>query len=133
MKLERGTPDGAVPDRSQSPQHCFGVSHAPHRAENAADQRQRRSLGEEETADLSRKKTQCQQSADFGRALLESELEEECHQQQRCDNQKNAEPQKKLAEILRLLGRLERLLADRLEAQTQFRGIESCEQAGFET
>ena len=102
MELKLGAADGAAPHRGERPQHRFGVSDAAQRAHDAAHQRQRDAFDQQQAPHLLRRQTQRQQGPDFGGALFEPELKEQRHQQQRGHDQEEAEPEKELAEVLRL-------------------------------
>src|SRR5262249_1916531 len=125
--------DGASPDRRQSPEHGFGIKQSGHRANDAPHSRQRGSLPQEEPAHTFRRKTERQQDADFRHALLEPELKEQRHEQQRRDDQEEAEPKKQLTKILRLSDPFERLLMHWLEPQPDGLRLEGCQQIGLES
>src|SRR5207247_7681227 len=65
--------------------------------------------------------------ADLSRPLFESELKQQRHQQQGRSNKKDAEPEKELAKILRLIRGLERLLAHRFEPEPEVLRAEICQ------
>ena len=113
-------------------QHGAGVADAAERADESADEGERRTFAEEQSADLFRRETEREQRADFGGALLQTELEEHRHQQQRRHDDEQAEADEQPTEVLRLRGGLERLFAHRLEAQAEFLGFERGENFLFQ-
>ena len=100
------------------------VSQSAQRADHAAEQRQRHAFAQQKPAHLFRREAEREQRADLRRALLQAELKQHRHQQQRRDDEEKAEAEKQPAEVLRLLRRLERLFAHRLEAQAEFLRLE---------
>ena len=84
------------------------------RADRRADDREARAFAEQEPPHLLWREAQREQRADFLRALLDAELEQQRHQHARRHDEEKTEPDEQPAEILRLRGRPQRLVAQRL-------------------
>ena len=113
-------------------QHRAGVCDATERAEKSTDEGERRAFTEKQPTHLFRREAEREQRADLRGALLKTKLEQHRHQQQRRDDNEQAETDEQSAEVLRLLGSLERLFAHRLEAQAEFLGFEGGENFIFQ-
>src|SRR5262249_4892503 len=94
-------------------------------------QRQHCSFRQQHAPYLLRPEPKRQECPDLNLPLLHTKLEQQRHQQQRSYHEKDAEPEKELAEILRLVRGFERLLADWLEPQPERLGFDRSQQLRF--
>ena len=133
MELQFGAPDRVAPYRSQGPQHRLGVSHAAQHPNDAAHQRQRGALGQQQTPHLSWRQTECQQYPDLRSPLFEPELKQQRHQQQRRRDQEEAEAEEQLPEVLPLRRSRERLITRRFEPQTDVARADNTKKGLFQS
>ena len=129
MKVERRGADRIAPERGQTVEHRLRIADAAQHPEHAPDERNGDSLAQQQIPNALGREAECEQGADFVRALLDAKLKEQRHEDERRENQEEAEPDEQPAEILRLRTGRKRLRPHRLEAEAEGCRFDASEQA----
>src|ERR1043165_6752674 len=112
MERERRRADCVSPNSGQAPKHRFGVTKSSEGSEQPAESCDDSPFFQQHFADLLRRESEGEKSADFGRALLETELKEHGHEEEGRDDEEDAEAEEEITKVLRLICGFKRLLAD---------------------
>jgi hypothetical protein len=83
VEAQGGCAHRIPPNRSQSSNHRLGITQSTQNPQDTARKGHQGSFPQPYPTHTSRPKPERQQSANLGRALFESKLEEQCHQDQR--------------------------------------------------